>query len=36
MEEQGCKPFCEKIFKKFWGILGQGGKSKDRIIYYKG
>jgi hypothetical protein len=28
MEEQGCKPFCEKIFKKFYGILGQGGAIK--------
>ncbi|BAI83144.1 hypothetical protein AR1_136 [Escherichia phage AR1] len=28
MEGQGCKPFCEKIFKKFWGILGQGGEIK--------
>ncbi|UXR08745.1 hypothetical protein [Escherichia phage vB_EcoM-UFV05] len=28
IEEQGCKQFCEKFFKKFWGILGQGGEIK--------
>ncbi|ABI94956.1 hypothetical protein RB32ORF132w [Escherichia phage RB32] len=28
MEEQGCKQFCEKIFKKFYGILGSGGTIK--------
>ncbi|UUB18257.1 hypothetical protein [Escherichia phage ST2] len=31
-EEQGCKQFCEKIFKKFWGILGQG---EERPRYQK-